>query len=645
MSDFIKYEKGINGMLKVFLTHDYTRFNGSRDLILRVNYNTKYLLYDLNGERIQLLDKNANTLIDTIVIDEDKYIVFLDKRKYLSFSKLKTVVNELDYILEISKAFVNINRLTLENDKLIIKGVSSKIKTKNKLEHTSVTIGYKKQLEFDISFIHNYRLRRLYTKTKFKPIKNLIAYTCEIPLDLVYQHYLETSEVNIPIYLQYSFDDSNKESYIKVPLFNKRGKHLLENRLFATNSVEIKNTNNEVYMKRNDNGQAVFVMTDRLEQEVYENENEGKKLALKEPVKDRYLYFEKFAFGAGESAFLLFEYAMKQNDGLKHIYIMSNDAENYDEIKNKYPNNVFIKNSVEAFYNIFKAKYLISSDTASHIQRRLYDNSSDIKKAIIESKRVFLQHGPSLCTNVFTRGYYSSTGAFAPEKIIVSSKYEKQLFLDNTYYKDEQLLLTGIPNFDDFVNYKLDNKPKTDITFMLTWRPWDITGTLGKGSYIDRYLTFLKLVQENEFFNDKKVNLVLHPKATQMLETQFTDEYNSIKKYLYNGNIKEVIQRSSVLVTDYSSIMFFGFAGGSNIICYWEDKAIAEEHYGSPNIMQEPICFGDISYDLDSVVNNIKNRYSNKQDQLFIDIYNDLIETNSNNNTKNTYNALFQNDK
>src|SRR5699024_7221996 len=163
-----------------------------------------------------------------------------------------------------------------------------------------------------------------------------------------------------------------------------------------------------------------------------------------------------------------------------------------------------------------------------------------------------------------------------------------------------------------------------------------------KDSYIDRYIQFLNIIKNDDFYNDKVVNIALHPKARLMIENQFPEVYAKIKNYIYEGDLKDALINSKVVITDYSSICFYAFAGGSNIIYFWGDKSIAEQEYGGPNILQDDNRFGDVVYTIDEDMNNIiKENMQVNQQQKYIDNFNVMVEHSDGNNTENVYNAIL----
>lgn len=441
----------------------------------------------------------------------------------------------------------------------------------------------------------------------------------------------------MPVYVK-STNKDNLHYYYPLK-FDYKHKYNQKHYIYSSKSYRLNKTI-EFFVRKSITGQMVLVMTDYL----------SKLTKLKEKLaylslffnnQEKYdIYFEKFARNASESAFELFKKSKEEND-LFSKYILSKENEDFEALQEQFgKDNVLAHNSFKSFYYIFQAKRFISSDLVSHLQRRLYDNSRNIKRKILNNhNKVFLQHGVSLATNVFERGYYNKKVPICPDYIVTSSALESSYFKTYPKFNDNQLIEKGVPNLDLYVGGR--NEKKEQITFMLTWRPWDVVGKIEKNSYIDRYLQFLKIVENDPFYKNKGINITLHPKARWMIENQFPETYKQIKDYIYEGDIKAALLQSKVVITDYSSICFYAFAGGSNIIYFWGDKKLSEREYGAPNILQDDNRFGDVVYDIDHSLNeSIQLNYKRQQKREYITRYNKMNEHSKGNNTENVYNEI-----
>lgn len=625
---------------QVIFNESYCDFNGNKYLLTKKRkINKKYYVYDKEKNiPIKLINMTSMQIIDVINFEYYKIIFYLDSNHYLSFVKTlhKEDGDDLLLIHEIEKTpQFAVKIFGLLNFIYIIGVLRMKSIDANKVDFV---LGYNKSVSVDVKFLFSESIRNKFSTNTFKPFLLLHLFWCKIPFSVLYQHYYNSSEINIPIYIRliskthtflYNLKSRSKDRYTK--------KHYI----FNTGSYRLKNNSIEFFVRKSVTGQFVFVFTSLLSNKIKLIEKIAYLASFFSFNKQKYnVYFEKFCEGASESAFVLFDYAQRYDRCAK--YILSGDNENYQTLKETYGNKIIKKNSFRAFYTIFLAKSFISSDLVSHIQRRLYDNDSLIKKKILyNKKKIFLQHGVCLATNVFERGYYNRKVPIAPDYIVVSSDYEKDLFLNYTNYRENNFIDSGLPNMDLYA--KARNDYKDEITFLLTWRPWDLTGVIEEGSYISRYKQFINLVSENTFYRDKKINIILHPKARLILKEQFPDFYQENERLFYSGDIKDALLRTKVLISDYSSVVYFGFSGGSNIVFYWEDKERAEQEYGSPNILQKEIAFGDIAYEFAEIDKLIQKNYSIPQPDKYKNIYDKLVEYKDGDNTEKAYQYIYSN--
>ncbi|MCD8884409.1 CDP-glycerol glycerophosphotransferase family protein [Mammaliicoccus sciuri] len=633
------HQKGDNLVLKdgYFDANDLKIANGKRRLIYK-----KFYIYDDNG--IVYLDKSTDENIEIIeIFDNSKrakdtiLVVYLDPRNRLSFIITKRHFKlRLEEVIEKAESNPAHKLKTFSFLKnYYITGII-RFRYAN-MDNVSIALGYDKSLSYEHKYIFSEKIRKKFSESTNKLLLlSQWGYTKIIKKDML-EKYIETSEINLPVYIKSTTKDHLNYYY---PLrFNYRDNYNKKHYIYSSKSYKL-NDYIEFFLRKSVSGQLVFVMTDKLNKSIKFKEKVARVFSVFGKKEKYDIYFEKFAKNAGESAFELFKKSKEQKDK-NSKYILDKENEDFKNLQNLYgKNNVLAHNSFKSFYVIFKARSFVSSDLVTHLQRRLYDNSQLLKKKILSNNnKVFLQHGPSLATNVFERGYFNKKVPICPNYIVTNSKLESDYFKKYPKFNDDELIELGIPNLDLYVNEK-ENK-KEQITFMLTWRPWDLTGKIEENSYIDRYLQFLEVVTNNEFYNDKIINITLHPKARLMIENQFPETYKKLQEYIYEGDIKDALINSKVVITDYSSICFYAFAGGSNVIYFWGDKELAENEYGSPNILQDYNKFGDVVFDIKNSLNNvIQKNYASNQNNLYVENYQKLIEHTDGNNTINVYNYI-----
>ncbi|WP_110929631.1 CDP-glycerol glycerophosphotransferase family protein [Bacillus massiliglaciei] len=629
---------------KALLNEGYTVFNGTRSLIKNKKDNMKYYIYSKEtGEKIIFDEYEPMTILQTLVLEDsfvtkegkrknERIVFFVDTKCRLSFVKTHQDNMKLSRILDkVEKTPFYRSIVFLLFFHFLFFGV---MRVRNQTFNSAyLSLGYDKALNYKLHFLFPKWIREKYALRTNKLALLVHAYWAWIPMKDIYAYYLETSNINIPVFIKLSQDDYSLWYFLRS---DSRHVYSRNHYIWNTRSFRLRKNNSELFIRKSITGQYVIVVTNIMSKSIVLKEKLAKLYVnLFVSNKEKYdVYFEKFSAGASESAFEVFKYAYTRKDDC--VYVLDKDHPEYRVLKQKYGKKLVAKNSFIAFYHIFTAKSFQSSDLVSHIQRRLYDNDSLIKEKILDvDKKVMLQHGVCMCTNIFERGYFNRKVPIAPDYILVNSQFEKSLFTEHTGYTDEEIMVTGLPNLDLYVKEK--ENQKKEITFMLTWRPWDLTGSIEPGSYLDRYFSFIELVKNNEFYKGIKVNVVLHPKSKLILQEQFPEVFEKYHTYFYEGDIKEALLRSKVLISDYSSVVFYAFAGGTNVILYWEDKELAEQEYGAPNILQKDIAFGDIVGAFDQLHSHIVKNYQNPQSVDHQSKYGQLMECIDGTNTKNTY--------
>ncbi|MEI4790958.1 CDP-glycerol glycerophosphotransferase family protein [Bacillus sp. FJAT-53060] len=638
----MSYASNKNG--NIVLNGEFTDFNNGKVINRKkIMLFKKFYIYKTNQKVIK--NKKTDNRIEILEIHENDnriqgtvLVVYLDPLNTLSFIIIKKDHPLLTMEQIIEKAESNppqrLKTITIGDNFYIFGVIRFKFANMKKID---IAIGYDKALNFNFKYFFSKNTREMFSNVTNKLGLFVHFGYVKIKKQELLDKYIQSSEINLPLYIK-STNKENLDYYYPLK-FNYRNTYNVKHYVYSSSSYKL-NENIEFFVRKSITGQMVLVMTDYISV-VTKFKEKLAWLISRFGRQEKYdVYFEKFSKNAGESAFEVFKKSKAENDSFSK-FILDKNHERFLSFKKQYgTNNILAHNSFKSFYYIFKAKRFISSDLVSHVQRRLYDNSQSIKRKILSNNnKVFLQHGVCLATNVFERGYFNKKVPICPDYIVTNSKLESYYFSKYPKFSDNQLIEKGVPNLDLYVKNR--NTDKKQITFMLTWRPWDVTGKIEKNSYIDRYLQFLRIVKTDPFYEDKVINITLHPKAGLMLENQFPETYDQIKDYVYQGDIKDALINSKVVITDYSSICFYAFAGCSNIIFFWGDKEIAEQEYGAPNILQDNNRFGDVVYHIDSTLNNfIKRNYNQNQPQKYIDRYNKLVEHSNGNNTENVYNEI-----
>lgn len=608
---------------RIILEDNFTFFNKKNELLIEeIKYNKKYLIY--NSENY--LDREEKTIINQYPINDEYLIFYLSNKQQITFFKTKDAI---------------------VNHQAIIDFLELKLLGTCKLDEDN------HEIKFNITFEALLSLDDIavFLGKNDSQVKGLTKLSCELKekycyqletifkIQDIYDKFLLDNEVNSYFTLVVKQANLTK-SFKLTPNFKNKSK--VENYFYASKTYPI-NEENDLFIRLTYKGQFTSVVSEKDHLKAKVNSLKAYEYVIKNNLNEEVydIYFEKFAQKASESAYILFEYARKIKN--KQAYFLL-DASHRDYLKLKIKHGKYIlkKNSFNAFLKIYQARTFISSERSQHLLPRMSDNDVNLRKKIaLNNNKIFLQHGISLATDIFKRKMFDKDNPFNFNYVVTSSLTEKKTILEKSKYQETEIIDTGMPNIDHFVLSRNHIKIKKEITFFLTWREWDVSGRIEEGSYLDRYLSFIKLVETDEFLKDKKVNLILHPKAKHILETQFSHNYLQIKKFICEEAIEKVLKKTAVFISDYSSIIFFSTIAGAYPIFYWQDKNLAEQYYQAPIFINENNVFGDYTYQLSELNYLIKNNYAKTLPYPINSKFTYFVDCLNGDNTKNTYNYLY----
>lgn len=281
------------------------------------------------------------------------------------------------------------------------------------------------------------------------------------------------------------------------------------------------------------------------------------------------LFFEKYSSKSEEGAFELCEMCQSSKKS-KNYYILSKDSVDYDRLcKNKF---IVAKYSLKYYLLLYRSNYIISTEAPMHLNI-LRSSNKFIRKSVYKKPNVFLQHGIIFMKNLGVNSSFSKGKEAEPTYILVSSEKEKDVVCSTMNLDSDQILVTGIPMYNNLVYNHIKKSSDDIITIMLTWKPYeehleDFTLSTYYKNTLDIYNELLK------FVNSNCIRIVAHPKVVELLET--TDLKNS----MWDRSISEVLEISKLLITDYSSVCYNTFYQGGSVIFYQEDIEMYENYNG-----------------------------------------------------------------
>ena len=313
---------------------------------------------------------------------------------------------------------------------------------------------------------------------------------------------------------------------------------------------------------------------------------------------------------AGDNGEALFRYIMKRSDCPADVYfVLSRKSKDYKRLAEIGP--VLDQDSTRYKKLFLLADKVISSQADVEVTNPFVRQKNHFID-LYTYDFVFLQHGIirhdlSEWLNRFNKNI---------RLFITSAQVEYDSIVNGDYYYEEKrVLLSGMPRYDF-----LESNPKSKLILAPTYRkelvrldtdrngarPYD--QEFKKSNYRDFY---------NRLMNDPRLlavlkkhemtgELYLHPVfASQIVDFESNDLFR-VKDFPYN--YKEAFREGSVMVSDYSSVVF-DFSYLKKPVVYSQfDKEIFFEHHmyqEADFFSDEKDGFGPVTYDYETTLSTV----------------------------------------
>ncbi|MBR1796132.1 CDP-glycerol glycerophosphotransferase family protein [Candidatus Saccharibacteria bacterium] len=310
---------------------------------------------------------------------------------------------------------------------------------------------------------------------------------------------------------------------------------------------------------------------------------------------------------ARDNGYWLYKYIIENHPETNIRFVLAKNSVDYEKMPRK--DLIIEPGSAKHYINYILCRYSIST----HMHGVCPGKSFVIPflPFVRRKKTVFLQHGITV-NAVNLRGGLD---------IIVAASNEEKKILESANPKYSGKVYTlGFSRYDNLVDASLVEKQKI-ILVMPTFRRWlrDIARLKGADQtfmnteYFKRWNNLLNNKKITKILKQNNVKLIFFPhKEMQALAHNF----KAGSKYVVIGktgqyDIQELLRRSSLLITDYSSVFFdFVYMNKPVIFYQFDRKDFFSKHYTSSG---KPYPFGDIldseSELVDKILRTVENDY------------------------------------
>lgn len=360
--------------------------------------------------------------------------------------------------------------------------------------------------------------------------------------------------------------------------------------------------------------------------------------------KTVWLICEKESAQAHDSGFCFFKWLRENHPEQSVFFVIKADS---PEIKHltAYSKNILKFMSFRYFWYIFKSKLIISTDNKYHIYN-LHQPNSVAARAIKRKKEVYLQHGVNGLKQV--PEFHKDQLNF--DLIISPSDYETEMIVKLWGYDRKEVATTGLARWDSYQDRTSEIAIK-QILLMPTWRR-DLKGVsksdFVKTSYFKHYQALLNSEKLKKMLAENHVRIAffLHPYFKSYVELFEIDD-SVIDKYDYlEVDLGQEIMKSSLMISDYSSVLWEMFYLEKPVIFYQFDQAeylVKEKAY----MDYQQDLFGDCAFDVDTVIDFVE-KYINKafqEDEKYGQMRQKYLTYFDQDNSKRIYQAIKSHEK
>lgn len=356
---------------------------------------------------------------------------------------------------------------------------------------------------------------------------------------------------------------------------------------------------------------------------------------IKKPI---WLIGENLGEMAQDNGFAFFEYCTHhRNKNEKVYYVTKKENKNYQNLVN-YTEHLVTYDSFKHCILYHLSEYLI----VSHGIRDVIPSVRHRSMAVNPKDIIYLQHGITAMKKLF---FNSNSYNGKIRKFVVNSEFEKNIFINEMHFRPDQLMVTGFPRFDN-LNNQSNTEEKKSILIIPTWREW-LLNTEEEFIKSDFYQNYNSLLN-----NDKLLELV----EQENMDINFYAHIEIQRKYLHlfksnrriniidasKANIKELMEKASLMITDYSSVAFDFNYMRKPVIFYQFDLEEYLYHRGAYIDMEKDLC-GDVIFREEDLLNCIKEfvkdnfQYKKEMIQKSQKYY---LENNGMKNSERTYNEI-----
>ncbi len=266
---------------------------------------------------------------------------------------------------------------------------------------------------------------------------------------------------------------------------------------------------------------------------------------------------------ARDNGYHMFRYLRKEHPEISAWYVITKDSPDLDKISDL--GNIVYRGSLNHWLVfIFATKVLTSIGVMNYVP----SGNHEFGRYVIKKNRqkiIFLQHG--VIANDIPL-YHQEQAKF--DLFICGAKPEYNFVSECFNYTRNEVRYTGLARFDALHNVS----SKRQILIMSTWRKWlfeEEEQVVAESEYVERWNRLLQHPRLEELTKRYNIDIIFYP---HQLMQKFLRAFSSSNKHViigdyHNYDVQKLLQESSLLITDISSV-HFDFAYMHKPVLYYQ---------------------------------------------------------------------------
>ena len=352
--------------------------------------------------------------------------------------------------------------------------------------------------------------------------------------------------------------------------------------------------------------------------------------------KDLWIVSER-GVDARDNGYHFFKYLRTAHPDINAVYIISGDSPDRPKVASLGP--LIRYGSFRHYLCYILAKVRVSTHIDGYSPDILFFHKFG-RFFPDKAKKIFLQHGIIKDDLAFCHADQTNIDMF-----VCSAVPEYEYIDQNFGYPKDVLQLTGLCRFD---NLKKTDCPTHQLLFMPTWRSALRTCSrreFMQTDYFKVYNAFLNSAKLSALLREYDYTLIFYPhfEIHRFLDCFQCDDPRVKIADFKNNDVQDLLIRSDILITDYSSVFFdYAYMRKPMVYYQYDEAAFRAEQYQVGYFEYQRDSFGDVVKTEDAVIDSVRHILENdlRPDDVYLKKMNAFFQFNDTNNCARVYEAI-----